>query len=250
MIPYFQLISFKIGFITVQVWGLMVSLGIIAALIFIYFLAKKIGLAYKRIPDLGFWVILAALIGGRVFYVLGEASYFFQNPLNIFKIWEGGMSISGGFVFAALAGWLYCKKNKLNFWEYLNVCLFGLPLGLGIGRLGCFFIFDHPGTKTNFFLGEEYIDGIIRHNHGLYLSLESFILFFLFLFIYYRRDAINRVSTGIYAIIFLIGDGLARFILDFYRIMDPRFFGLTIAQYLAVLMIAGGVALAFKKKAV
>ncbi|MFA6027917.1 MAG: prolipoprotein diacylglyceryl transferase [Patescibacteria group bacterium] len=248
MIPYFQSISFNIGPIPIQVWGLMVSLGIIAALIVIYFLAKKQGLEYKKIPDMGFWIVLMALIGGRVFYILGDFNYFFQNPLDVFKVWEGGMSISGGFVFATITGWLYCRINKLKFLDYVNVCLFGLPLGLGIGRLGCFFVFDHPGKATNFFLGEKYIDGIVRHNHGLYLSIEGFILFIVFLLIYCWGRSRSASTPYLYAIIFLIGDGLTRFILDFYRINDPLFWGLTIAQYLAVLMVIGGIILAVKRK--
>lgn len=247
MIPYFQFISFPLGPINIQVWGLMVSLGIAAGMYVAYWLAKKRGLAYQRILDLGFWVILMALIGGRVFYIIAELKYFIDNPIDVFKIWEGGMSISGGFVFAVIAGYLYCRKNKINFWQMAEVCVFGLPLGLFIGRLGCFFVFDHPGKETVFFLGEKYIDGVVRHNHGLYLSIEGLILFIVFFIIYFwhlndRRDNPRVVPTDIIFIpIFLIFDGSTRLILDFWRLADPTFYGLTIAQYLGIVMIILGI---------
>ena len=248
MIPYFQLISFPIGPINIQVWGLMVSLGILAALLVTYYLAKKRNLEYKKITDLAFWVILSALIGSRVLFILMEWKYYLEYPSDIFRFWEGGMSISGGLIFGALAGYIYCRYQRWNFLDYAEIVAFSLPLGLFIGRLGCFFIFDHPGTATNFFLGEKYLDGIIRHNHGLYLSLEGLAIFLLFLIIYfvkYRRDIPWHVPTGknkiLFIALFLILDGLTRLILDFWRINDPVFFNLTIAQYLGILMIGIGI---------
>lgn len=244
MIPYFQFISFSLGPITIHVWGLMVSLGITAGIIATYYYAKKDNLDYQKIPDLAFWVICSALIGGRIFYILVELNYYIAHPLDSLKIWQGGMSISGGFIFAVLAGYLFCRKYKLNFLKYAEAGVFGLPLGLFIGRLGCFFVFDHPGKPTTFFLGETYLDGVVRHNHGLYLSIEGLILFIIFLVIYYlylRRDVINRVSTVRFIPIFLIFDGVTRLILDFWRVNDPTLFGLTLAQYLGIIMIIGGI---------
>lgn len=236
MLPYFQFISFKIGSINIQVWGLMVSLGILAALIVVYFLAKKRNLAYKKITDLAFWIILSALIGGRILFILAELKYYIAYPLDIFRFWEGGMSISGGLIFGAFAGYLYCRCQRWNFLEYAEIVAFGLPLGLFIGRLGCFFIFDHLGKETDFFLGQEYLDGVVRHNHGLYLSMEGLLVFIIFLIIF----KINNKKI-IFMPLFLIFDGITRLILDFWRINDPVFFSLTIAQYLGILMIGIGI---------
>lgn len=236
MIPYFQFFSFPIGPINIQVWGLMVSLGILASLIVTYYVAKKRNLAYHQITDLTFWVIFSALIGSRVLYILMEWRYYQDYPLDILKFWQGGMSISGGLIFGILAGYIFCLKHHWNFLDYAEVVAFSMPLGLFIGRLGCFFIFDHPGTATHFFLGEKYLDGVIRHNHGLYLSLEGLIMFLLFIIIY--RVYHKRI---IFIPLFLILDGGTRLILDFWRINDPVFFGLTIAQYLGILMIVIGI---------
>lgn len=246
MIPYINFFSFNLGPIKIYSWGFFVSLGIVFAITVLYFFAKKEKLEYQKIPDLGFWVILAAMLGGRVFYIIGEAQYYWQNPLSIFKVWEGGMSMSGGLVFAVIAAIIFCRKNQWQFWRYAQAAAFSLPLGIGIGRLGCFFIFDHPGEETSFFLGERYMDGLIRHNHGLYLSIEGFLIFILFLILY--KLAIYKKNPFIFVSLFLILDGLTRLILDFWRIADPTYFGLTIAQYLGIVMIIGGSYLFISKK--
>jgi phosphatidylglycerol:prolipoprotein diacylglycerol transferase len=242
MIPYFQFINFSLGPIKIQVWGLMVSLGIIAALLVAYYLAKKRNLNYKKIPDLAFWVILSALIGSRILFILTEWKYYLDYPGEMLKFWQGGMSISGGLIFGVLAGYFFCRHHHYNFIDYAEVVAFSMPLGLFIGRLGCFLIYDHPGTQTSFFFGQEYIDGIVRHNHGLYLSLEGLILFIIFFIIYkiICKDVACNVFT-IYLPFFLIFDGLTRLILDFWRINDTTYFYLTIAQYLGILMIGLGI---------
>lgn len=245
MIPYISFTSFNIGPIAIQVWGLFVALGILSALIVSFKLAKKRELEFRRIPDLGFWVILAALIGGRIVYVLGKLDHYLEYPIDILKVWEGGMSISGGFIFAIVAGYFYCKQGRLNFWDYAEVYIFGLPLGLFIGRLGCFFIFDHPGVETSFFLGERYADGLIRHNHGLYLSLNGLLLFIAFLIL---NKTVKPKFRMFYMSIFLIEYGIMRFSIDFLRIGDPTFFYLTIAQYLSIFMVVIAIILIVKHK--
>ncbi|MFH0818622.1 MAG: prolipoprotein diacylglyceryl transferase [Patescibacteria group bacterium] len=242
MIPYISWQTINLGPITIQVWGMMVSLGVLSAMAVMYQIAKQRKFNANKIVDFAFWVLASALIGGRVFFIISEASYYIHNPLSVFKIWEGGMSISGGFVFALIAGYLFCRKNKINFWQYAGLTVFALPLGLFIGRLGCFFIYDHPGKPTTFFLGERYLDGIIRHNHGLYLSLNGLILFSVFLILHFTN---KKRSLIIYPIIFLYEYAIVRFSLDFWRIADPLFFGLTIAQYLCIIMLISAIYLTY-----
>ncbi|MFC1598353.1 prolipoprotein diacylglyceryl transferase [Patescibacteria group bacterium] len=242
MIPFFQWTQFSIGPVPIRAWGLMVALGILVGLYIAYKEAGRRRLKQPVIIDLAFWVILFSLIGCRVFYVLTEFQYFLTAWQDIFKVWEGGYSISGGFIGAGLAAWIFLKKRRLSFLDYVDTCIFGLPIGLFIGRLGCFFVFDHPGKPTDFFLGQEYLDGIVRHNHGLYLSLNGLLLAVLFFLL---RSLNPRHRSGFYIILFLLWSGISRFFLDFYRAtdlahIDARIFSLTFAQYTSIAMVAIG----------
>ncbi len=246
MIPYFQFIQFHIGPIPINIWGSMVALGIIVGLTVSSKEAKRRGLDVQVFLDMAFWSLFAALIGSRVLYVVTQWEFYSEDFLGVFRIWEGGMAITGGFFGAVLAGYLFLKKKKLNILQYVDVAIFGLPVGLFIGRIGCFLIYDHPGIATNFFLGQKAIDGIIRHNHGLYLSINGFILAVVF-FILWKKNS-DR-PDGFYPAVFLIWYGMIRFILDFFRayelagFTDSRLLGLTTAQYIAVIMFVGGLTL-------
>lgn len=246
MIPYFHLATIPVGPITIQVWGLMVALGIIAGTCVSSRLARKRGQDEKCIWDLAVVVIVAALLMARAFHAVYEPSLYLADPLELFRIWHGGFSIMGGFIGALVAGVWYLRRHHVDVWAYADTAIFGLPLGLFIGRIGCFLIHDHPGTFTDFFLGVQYPDGV-RHDHGLYLSINGLVLFLLFLWL-----ASRRAKTGTFIVIFLLWEGVVRFFLDFLRavdgpIVDARYFNLTPAQYAAVVMIACGVWLWIKK---
>jgi phosphatidylglycerol:prolipoprotein diacylglycerol transferase len=252
MIPFFQWTEIQLGPLPIQVWGLMVALGIALGLRVSVWAAKQRGLEHKYVVDAAAWIIVASLFGGRAIYVLSEWQLFAGDLASVIAVWEGGMSISGGFIGALIAAIIYFRAKKLPFFDYADVTIFGLPIGLFIGRLGCFFIFDHPGAPTSFFLGETYIDGIVRHNHGLYLSLNGLLLTMLFFLVWKRKPA-----KGTFVALFALCYGLMRFALDFFRATDlssadSRWFGLTVAQYLSLGFIVGGGYLwyAIKRKSV
>ena len=124
---------------------------------------------------------------------------------------------------------------------YADTLVWGLPWGIGIGRLGCFLIHDHPGLVTTFFLGVKYPDGLIRHDLGLYLSLIGFATGILFLIL----DRLFRITSykprpGFYLGLFLIIEGVSRFSLDFLRIADARYFHLTPTQFLSIPLFFAG----------
>lgn len=242
MIPYLSLIFISIGPLQIHVWGLLVALGIVSGAFVAKGFLKERQMKHEVIWDLTAWIIVGSLVMGRAFYVLFyDVSHFLSHPLEVFAIWHGGMSIMGGFFGAFVAGLLYLYFKKIPLFSYADTVIFGLPLGLFIGRLGCFLIHDHPGKETEFFLGVLYPDGVVRHDHGLYLSLNGLFLFLVFLWM--RR---KKRPVGSYLSVFFIWYGIVRFILDFYRatdgvIVDSRYFGMTPAQYFSLLMVAAGV---------
>ena len=246
MIPFFKLTTLSLGSVTIQVWGLMVALGILTATWVAARLAIKRGQDETLIWDLCVRVVAAAFVMARVFFFLYEPGLLSEDPLEFFRIWHGGFSIMGGFIGALIAGIWFLRRRQVDVWAYADTAIFALPLGLGIGRIGCFLIHDHPGTLTHFTLGVQYPDGV-RHDHGLYLSISGFVLFLIFLWL-----SRKQVKTGTYIVVFLFWEGISRFFLDFLRaqdgpIVDTRYLNLTPAQYIAVVMVVAGIWLAKKK---
>lgn len=242
MIPYFQWTHITIFSIPIQVWGLMVALGFIVGAKVAESHLKRLNLEYKIVGEMLGWMALAAILVSRLFHVLlYEPAYYFANPLEIFRIWEGGMSIYGGLIAATITAIVILRRHKLDVWKYADAIVFGLPIGIAVGRLGCFFIHDHPGTATDFFLGVKYPDGITRHDLGLYESLSSLALFFLFLFLMKKR-----VQEGWYLATFSLWYGATRFLMDFLRVVDTRYLGLTSAQYLSIALFIFGLVCAFR----
>ncbi len=246
MIPYFQFTTLSIGPITIQVWGLLVALGIFVGAWAAARFAKERGQDEKLVWDLAVWLIIAAFVGGRLVHVIYEPAAYLQDPIELVRLWHGGFSVMGGFLGAALVGVWYLKRKKKNVLEYADTLLFGLPLGLFVGRIGCLLIHDHPGVFSDFFLAVRFPEGA-RLDHGLLLSLNGLVLFLVFLWMRKRS-----VGLGMYTAVFLLWYGVVRFGLDFFRatdgvIVDTRYLGLTPAQYFAIVMVLLGV-LVWKRK--
>jgi phosphatidylglycerol:prolipoprotein diacylglycerol transferase len=244
MLPYFQFTTINFGFLTIQVWGFLVALGILCATWVAARKAKRDGLEANIVWDFAFWVILSAMIGARLFMVVYEPSFYLAHPLELLKIWQGGFSEMGGFLGALVALYVFFRSKKLDAWRYADCAAYALPLGFGIGRIGCFLIHDHPGTLTSFVLGVNYPNGI-RHDNGLYLSIEGFFIFFLFVLLD-RKHA--KPKTFVFA--FLLLHGVIRFFLDFLRAVDVRYFYLTPAQYVSLVMVGVGILFFLNKQKV
>ncbi|MFH1089141.1 MAG: prolipoprotein diacylglyceryl transferase [Candidatus Uhrbacteria bacterium] len=243
MLPYLSTTQLHLGPITIQSWGLFVALGFVIGGTAAAWLTKRRGLKPEVVWDMLGWLLLSSMIFGRVFFVLFYyPGYFIERPLEVFAIWQGGMSMMGGLFGAALVAVIYFKVKKLNWFQYSDAMIFGLPIGYAIGRIGCFLIHDHPGIPTTFFLGVQYPDGIIRHDLGLYEIFVGLILFLVFLA--WQKKA----RVGFFLATFLSGYGVARLLLDFLRLDDPRFAFLTAGQYFSLLLLVGGILIFVKSK--
>jgi len=236
MIPYFEFHTVTLGPLVLQVWGFFVAMGILIGLFVSARRAEKVGLARVHVYDAGVWIILAAFFGARVVHVLFYGfSYYAEFPLEIVKVWNGGYSVIGGFLGAVIAGVLYYRRHNLDLLRYADATIFGLPLGLGIGRIGCFLIHDHPGVKSDSFLAVNFPDGA-AFDHGFLLSINGFVLAFVFAFL-----ARRKMPVGMFLAVFGVWYGVVRFVLDFYRIIDTTYLGLTPAQYGSMVFFFVGV---------
>jgi len=249
MIPYFSLTQIPIGPLHIQVWGLFVSLGVATALICGHREAKRRGLSKEVFLDMAAWMFLAAVAGARLFYAaVYDPVAFIDDPWELLRLWDGGMSIFGAFFGAIAAGAVFAHRRKVLFLPYADVFAFVLPLGCGIGRLGCFLIHDHPGIISRSFLAVDFTDGA-RLDHGLLLSLLNLAIFSIFLLLRRHRPGHPTPYLELYALIY----GVTRFGLDFLRAWDlpsadVRYLWLTPAQYSALAILLAGVLLLVLKK--
>lgn len=244
MIPFFQFTTIHLfGPISIQAWGFLVALGILAGIGVGHRLAKKHSLSTILIFDATVWALLAGILGARLIHVLFyDIQYYLANPVDIIKFWQGGASSLGGFVGAAVGVFLFLLKRKItwgNFLPYLDVGILSLWLGWGIGRIGCFLIHDHPGTLSHFLLAVKFPGGA-RHDLGLYDSLVGFGLFSIFFILSYKK--ILKVGSGAIAGYSFMIYAIARFFLDFLRATDlpnsdVRYWSLTPAQWGMLIVI-------------
>jgi len=242
MIPYFYANIIPLGPVHIQVWGLFVAAGIIAAVAVARWYAKRHALDTEAVLDLSSWAVLGGILGARLGHVLLYApAKYLADPTAILRVWEGGMSMFGGFIGAALAAAVFFHRSKLDWRTYVEALAFAFPLGYGIGRIGCFLIHDHPGTLSSFILAVKYPGGP-RLDHGLLLSMVGFAIFAWFMAAELRTRKDRRND---YLPTLMIAYGLARFFLDFFRAYgiisaDVRYGGLTPAQFLAIGLMACG----------
>ena len=246
--PNFDPIVFSIGPLAVRWYGLMYLLAF-AAFWWLGMRRIKAGLAplvREQLDDLLFGGIVGVILGGRLGYVLFyKPAYYFSHPLEIFAVWQGGMSFHGGFLGVLVAMAFVARRQRINWWDLMDYVAPLVPIGLAAGRLGNFINGELWGRVTDASWGMVFrgAGDLPRHPSQLYqMALEGFALFALLWWFSSRPRPRAQVSA-----VFLIGYGVARFIGEFAREPDAFLgllaFGLSMGQWLSLPMIAAGIAL-------
>lgn len=230
MIPFFASYTYTIAGLTFQTWGTFIALAFALGTWLAYRRAKHFHQEPRHVLDLAFWIFVASFLGARILHVcVYEPGYYLAHPWEAIDPRKPGFAIFGGFMGAALAFFTYARHHALDWVTYADTLIWGLPFGCGVGRIGCFLIHDHPGTLTHFFLGVRYPDGATRHDLGLYLSLVGFATGGLFIYLNRKPRA-----PGFWFGTYMLVEAVVRFCLDFLRVVDTRYFGLTPTQYLSL----------------
>lgn len=151
--------------------GLLIAAGFLAAVIYTLWRCKKFGLKDDNVTDALILAVPAAIIGARLFHVIGHLPTYIADPAGIIRIWDGGLSLLGGIVFALLAAWLYCRKKKISLYATLDAAGPGVLLGTAISSWGDFFDRTGYGNLTN-----------LPWKLGLSLSGETYYVQPLFLY--------------------------------------------------------------------
>jgi phosphatidylglycerol:prolipoprotein diacylglycerol transferase len=243
--PQIDPIAFSIGPLAVRWYGLMYLAGFAAGW-WLGLRRIKSGPApvtRQQFDDLIFLAVLGVILGGRLGYVLFyKPGYYAAHPLEIFAVWQGGMSFHGGLLGVMLAMWLGARRHQVQFLRLMDFVAPLCPLGIAAGRLGNFINGELYGRVTDLPWGMVFrgAGDAPRHPSQLYqFALEGLALFFLLWWFSSKPRPRGQVSA-----LFLVGYGSLRFIAEFGR--EPDAFlgllalGLTMGQWLCLPMIAAG----------
>ena len=233
------------------------SLAYIAGILIGWVYCKKKLIKDQKILDLFddfiTYAILGIIVGGRIGYVLFyNFEYFFNNPIEILFVWNGGMSFHGGLIGVIIASNLFSKLNKVNTFIFLDLVSLSAPIGIFFGRIANFINSELYGTPTEVPWSVKFIavDDINRHPSQLYEAfLEGIVLFLMLQFILKKNFA---KKTGQISCLFLILYSFFRIITEFFRTPDLHigylFFNLTLGQLISAVFLSIGLALYFYLK--
>ncbi|MEI6125642.1 MAG: prolipoprotein diacylglyceryl transferase [Pseudomonadota bacterium] len=132
-------ILLQLGSLSIKTYGFFIALGFLLGIAFSLKEARRLSFDPQLVLDISFYMILGAIVGSRLFYVLTHMHAYRNNPLDAFKIWEGGLTFFGGFILAVIACAWMVKKHGLKIWATLDLFAPALSIGVFFGRLGCFF---------------------------------------------------------------------------------------------------------------
>lgn len=214
--------------------------------------AKRRGYNPETIWDVLPWILIAGIIGARLWHVFTPSSSilingvnpYFIHPLEAFNFRQGGLGIPGGVIAGVLALFLYTRKKKLNFATWLDVLASGLALAQGIGRWGNFFNQELYGLKTNV----TWFPFAVKINGEYYLAafFYEFVwnLLNMLLLLWLPRKLGDKMKPGDNFLVYMIVYGIGRFLLEFIRIEYSPIAGININQaFMGVIIIVSTAAL-------
>ncbi len=206
------------------------------------------------IDDLVLYTALAIVIGGRLGQVIFyEWSHYSAHPLEIFQLWNGGMSFHGGMIAALFAIWYVARQAKVSILTIGDICAAAAPIGIFLGRIANFIrpeLWGRPtdATAVPWAMVFPDVDDLPRHPSQLYEGALEGLLLFLILAIVVRTGAFKR--PGLTSGVFCVGYGVARIFCEFFREPDPQLedlaHGLTMGMVLSVpLLVIGTMLIAY-----
>lgn len=243
-------IALDLGFVQIYWYSLFIFIGIIVASILIFKESKKIGIDENFLINLLFNTIIIGIVGARIYYVLFNIPYYISNPLEIFAVWNGGLAIHGGILAGLIFIIFYCKKNKVDILQILDILAVGLIIAQAIGRWGNFFNGEAYGNITTvetlkaqgipmFVINGMYILGEYRQPTFFYESVWCLCGFISMLLIRRCKNLKRGQLSGFY----LIWYGIVRFFVESLRSDSLMLGPLKMAQVVSIIFIISGIIL-------
>ena len=228
----------KIGNFSIYTYGFFLATGFGAGLLLAKSEAKRLGQNSDKIMDLAFYILISAIIGSRLLYVLTNLETFTKDPVGIFKIWEGGLVFYGGFIAAMITAIILLKKWKMDLWTIADLTAPSIAAGQFFGRIGCFsagccygkicdlpwaIVFRNPDSLAPV--------GIPLHPTQLYHAFSNLVIFF-FLWFYRKRKKFDGQLFWLYILLY----GITRAFIEIFR---GDFRGNTFFNFLSISQIIG-----------
>ncbi|MDD3711391.1 MAG: prolipoprotein diacylglyceryl transferase [Patescibacteria group bacterium] len=248
------------GFLKIYWYGFFIVLGMFLAFSLSLFLAKKYRIKKDTIIDLAFYLIIFGIIGARIYDIFLEWRYYIKNPIDAFKIWQGGLAIHGAILAGLITLWFFVKRVKIDSFKNFNqwtkffkltaIITPGLALAQAIGRWGNYFnqelfgrptdlpwgIYISPGNRPFTYLNNSFF-----HPTFLYESLGNFIIFLILISIHLliiKKNKVNFKNDFLITSLYLFLYSILRFSLEFIRIdFAPEIFGLRFPQFVSIIIV-------------
>jgi len=211
-------------------YGLMIAIGFLLGIATIRRLAVRSGVDPDQTADLAFWLLILGFLGSRILFIITRFSYFIENPIDMFKVWEGGLVFFGGLLLSTGYALVYFKKHRLNPWKMIDLLSPGLVIAHAFGRLGCLSAgccYGKPtGAPWGIRLESELVDfslrGIPLHPTQLYEFTALMVLYAGLLWVFRHKKIEGQVGLTYFMTYPLIrsvievfrGDSVRGFLID------------------------------------
>lgn len=241
----FDPVAFRLGLLEVRWYGIIIGTAVILGTILSIREANRQGIDEEFMIDLYLWVVPAAIIGARLYFVIFTWDYYKNNLLKIFAFRSGGLAIHGAILGGLLAAYIFVKKRKESLWRILDIVAPYLVLGQAIGRWGNFFNREaHGGVVSKEFISifpgfiqkQMYINGQYYHPAFLYESIWDFLIF-LFLISIRRKTFLQKGDLFVF---YIVGYSIGRFFIEGIRTDSLMLGSVRVAQVLSILLIFTG----------
>lgn len=240
----------KIGTFSIKGYGLMISLGIIAAILLARYRGRKRGMNIDVILDIAIYGVIGGVIGGKLLYILTELPYIIKNPVVLKDMLTGGFVLYGSIIGGALGAYIFLRTKKMSFIKYFDLLAPSIALAQGFGRIGCFLAGCCYGKPTDGPFGVVFKDSpfalndIRIHPTQIYSSIGDFAIAGLLILFASKQRKDGQVG-GLYMILYSIG----RFFIEFLR-DDPRGnVGIfSTSQFICIFILIGGIILYILEK--
>ena len=241
-------IALQIGPFSIKWYSLMILLGVIAGIGLLLKEGKKYNYPKDFLFNLCFWAIIFGFIGARIYYVLFNFDIYINDPVSIFKIWEGGLAIHGGLIAGFITIYFYCKKYNVRLLKITDMAVPGILLAQSIGRWGNFFNMEAHGgavlrsTLENLHLPEFIINGmningVYYHPTFFYESLWCLLGFIIFILLRHYK----YLKVGSLTFSYLCFYSVGRFVIEALRTDSLMIGGFKVAQVLSIILFIIGI---------
>lgn len=226
-------------------YGLMIAIGFLVGISVVKKLSVRNSMDPEQIADLSFWLLMTGFLGARILFIITRIDYFLSNPIEMFKVWEGGLVFFGGLITATAYAFWYFRKHRLNVWKMIDVLSPGVVVAHAFGRIGCLAAGCCYGSPTGqpwgIRLESELVDASLRgiplHPTQLYESSALFILFAGLMFVSRKKRFDGQVGLTYFMLYPII-----RSIIEIFRGDTVRGFVidgiLSTSQFISILVFA------------